>query len=127
MISLLLLQMSEQYRQITEQYNQLAQHVQVLTSENNELKQLTPNTTNLSNKQQQSLIVAQQQSLDIDTPDTSLSAAQIQPHLSGTVPDYISVYLLCFSKNIISMPNTASKFYYLTLTCSFSTKQTATD
>ena len=97
MISLLLLQMSEQYKQITEQYNQLAQHVQVLTSENNELKQLTPNTS-LSNKQQQSLIVAQQQSLDIDTPDTSLSAAQIQPHLSGTVPDYICVCLLCFSK-----------------------------
>lgn len=106
MISLLLLQMSEQYKQITEQYNQLAQHVQVLTSENNELKQQTPNTS-LSNKQPQSLIVAQQQSLDIDTPNTSLSAAQIQPHLSGITPIFCVCVFFCWQKYHIqcSIPN----------------------
>ena len=121
MISLLLLQISEQYKQITEQYNQLAQQVQVLTSENSELKQLTPNTS-LSSKQQQSLVVAQQQSLDIDTPNTSLSAAQIQPHFSGTVLDCIRDCVLSFErKKNISMPNTESKFYFLTFNVFFST------
>ena len=81
----LFLQVSEQYKQMTEQYNTLAQHAHALTAENNDLKQQikTPDTS-LSNKSQESsLMVAQQQSLDMDTPNTSLSAAQILPTLSG--------------------------------------------
>ncbi len=77
----LALKVAEQYKRVTEQYGQLAQQTQTLAAENSELKQQisTPDTS-LTNRQP--LVVAHQESLDIDTPNTSLSG----PLLQSTVP-----------------------------------------